>query len=93
MALQNAFGEVSLEETQQLIAYALMAILEKMPRVSSTDQAVVSLDGTNGQYLNLHVNSVGSSLDGKTFPLTQMPFALADAGVARVYQQLSFTGV
>lgn len=46
MALQNAFGDLSLEETNKAMLICLVAILEKLPRVTGNDQAAVSVEGT-----------------------------------------------
>lgn len=39
--LTNAFEGLSTEESLQLAAYALMAILEKMPRTDTADRVIV----------------------------------------------------
>lgn len=44
--LQNVFGDLSLEETNKAILLYLVAILEKMPRVTGNDQAAVTVEGT-----------------------------------------------
>lgn len=48
MAIQNLFGDLNLESTQEKLlgtmAFLLSAMLEKMPRVTGNDQAAVSVE-------------------------------------------------
>ena len=96
MALQNLFGDVALETTQeQLLAHAtllLSAILEKMARVDTVDRMVVSIEtGTVTTLMTAvdltRLNNFGTS--GVTSkPADAIPMHLANAGTMHIYDNI-----
>ena len=93
MALQNLFGDVALETTQeQLLAHAtllLSAILEKMARVDTADRMAVSIEtGTVRTLTDLtRLNNFGTS--GVTSkPADAIPMHLANAGTMHIYDNI-----
>lgn len=93
MALQNLFGDVALETTQeQLLAHVtfmLSAILEKMARVDTADRMAVSIEtGTLTSVTNLtRLNNFGTS--GVTSkPADAIPMHLANAGTMHIYNNI-----
>lgn len=93
MALQNLFGDVALETTQeQLLAHAtllLSAILEKMARVDTADRmAVVIENGTLPAVLDLtRLNTFGTS-GATSKPADAIPMHLANAGTMHIYDNI-----
>lgn len=93
MALQNLFGDVALETTQeQLLAHAtllLSAILEKMARVDTADRmAVVIESGALSTVTDLtRLNTFG--MPGVTAkPADAIPMHLANAGTMHIYDNI-----
>lgn len=103
MALQNLFGELNLEATQQemlaQMTLLLAAILDKLPRVDTNDRVVVSHAESNptvsisaSAFLATlsdltRVNNFGSS--GVTSkPADAIPMHLANAGTMHIYDNI-----
>lgn len=90
MALQNLFGDVALETTQeQLLAHAtllLSAIFEKMARVDTADRMAVVIE--TGALLDLtRLNNFGTA--GVTSkPADAIPMHLANAGMMHIYNNI-----
>lgn len=103
MALQNLFGELNLEATQQemlaQMTLLLAAILDKLPRVDTNDRVMVSHAESNptvsiaaSQTLAAlsdltRVNNFGSA--GVTSkPADAIPMHLANAGTMHIYDNI-----
>lgn len=103
MALQNLFGELNLEATQQemlaQMTLLLAAILDKLPRVDTNDRVMVSHAESNptvsiaaSQTLATlsdlaRVNNFGSA--GVTSkPADAIPMHLANAGTMHIYDNI-----
>ena len=46
MALQNLFGDLTLEETNKAILYFLAQLADRLPRTDALDRQVVALEAT-----------------------------------------------
>ena len=96
MALQNLFGDVALETTQeQLLAHAtllLSAILEKMARVDPADRMAVSIETGTVTTLTTaadltRLNNFGvAGVTSK--PADAIPMHLANAGAMHIYDNI-----
>lgn len=93
MALQNLFGDVALETTQeQLLAHVtfmLSAILEKMARVDTANRMAVSIE--TGALISVgdlgRLNAFG--MPGVTSrPADAVPMHLANAGTMHIYNNI-----
>lgn len=94
MALQNLFGDVALETTQeQLLAHAtllLSAILEKMARVDTADRMAVSIEtGTVTTLTTLTTQGTLQSLGTLSRPADGIPHHLSNAGVMHIYNNIT----
>lgn len=103
MALQNLFGELNLEATQQemlaQMTLLLAAILDKLPRVDTNDRVMVSHAESNptvsiaaSQTLAIlsdlaRVNTFGSSAVTSK-PADAIPMHLANAGTMHIYDNI-----
>ena len=92
MALQNLFGDVNLEATQQemlaQMTMLLAAILKKLPRVDLADRAMVSLADTPPVVSDLNrLNNFGtSSVTSK--PADAIPLHISNAGAMHIYDNI-----
>ena len=89
MALQNLFGELNLEATQQemlaQMTLLLAAILKKLPRVDTVDRLVVNTSDQGN--VTVTVNSFGGA--GWTAkPADAIPMHLANAGTMHIYDNI-----
>lgn len=89
MALQNIFGEVTLEATQQemlaQMTLLLAAILEKLPRVDTADRVMVSHAESNLTVTGL--NNFGTS-DVTSKPADAIPLHISNAGAMHIYDNI-----
>jgi hypothetical protein len=88
MALQNLFGELNLEATQQemlaQMTLLLAAILDKLPRVDNNDRMMVSHAESNP---TVALNNFGTA--GVTSkPADAIPMHLANAGTMHIYNNI-----
>lgn len=102
MALQNAFGDLGLEATQQELlggALALLsAILEKMPRVDVNDRLLVNPSEvtsavTIGSGTVTTVTTVGTMTNQTNVggrDASHIAYASANAGAMHIYNNLVF---
>lgn len=96
MALQNLFGELNLEATQQemlaQMTLLLAAILEKLPRVDVNDRMTVNVEtGTLPSLTTAsdltRLNNFGTA--GVTSkPADAIPMHLANAGTMHIYDNI-----
>lgn len=89
MALQNLFGEVTLEATQQemlaQMTLLLAAILEKLPRVDNADRMMVShaeSHPTIATVSNFGTTGVTSK------PVDAIPLHISNAGAMHIYDNI-----
>lgn len=95
MALQNLFGELNLEATQQemlaQMTLLLAAILEKLPRVDTADRVLVSHAESN-PIVSLaadltRLNNFGTA--GVTSkPADAIPLHISNAGAMHIYDNI-----
>lgn len=93
MSLQNLFGDLNLEATQQemlaQMTLLLAAILEKLPRVDVNDRMTVNVEtGTLPTASDLtRLNNFGTA--GVTSkPADAIPVHLANAGTMHIYNNI-----
>lgn len=96
MALQNLFGDVNLEATQQemlaQMTLLLAAILEKLPRVDAADRMTVSIETGTLPTLTTaadltRLNNFGTS--GVTSkPADAIPLHISNAGAMHIYDNI-----
>ena len=89
--LTSAIKEMS--DTQ---LYVLSAILDKLPRLDRNDRVNAMVSDASGNELNssyygISSNFVGESTGGRQYSRIFEPWQLADAGSARLYQQIQVT--
>lgn len=96
MALVNAFGEMSLESTQQQllvlqqqvadlaesILYLATSIREHMPRVDSGDRLVVNVAESTGQ---IYLAGAYNANTAVSYAYSHQNFDSSNAGSARLY--------
>lgn len=93
MALQNLFGDVALETTQeQLLAHAtllLSAILEKMARVDTADRLAVVIENGTLPVVQELTRLLTFGAPGVTAkPADAIPMHLANAGTMHIYDNI-----
>lgn len=93
MALQNLFGELNLEATQQemlaQMTLLLAAILEKLPRVDTADRVMVShAESSLAVVADLYrLNNFGAA--GVTSkPADAIPLHISNAGAMHIYDNI-----
>lgn len=93
MALQNLFGELNLEATQQeLLAQMtllLAAILEKLPRVDGADRLVVNTSDQGNMTVPdlVRLNHFGT-LGATSKPADAIPLHISNAGALHIYDNI-----
>lgn len=98
MALQNLFGEVTLEATQQemlaQMTLLLAAILEKLPRVDTADRVMVSHAESNptvsiaASQTVATVTTVGNQTNLGGRDAAHIAYAMANAGALHLYDNI-----
>ena len=100
MALQNLFGELNLEATQQemlaQMTLLLAAILEKLPRVDTNDRVMVSHAESNptvsiaaSQTLTtLTTQGTLQNLGALSRPADGIPHHISNAGAMHIYDNI-----
>ena len=106
MALQNAFGELGLEATQQeLLGGALVllsAILEKMPRVDVNDRLMVNpsestspVTVSSGTVTTVTTVTTVGTVSNQTNiggrDASHAAYALANSGAMHIYDNINFS--
>ena len=99
MALQNLFGEVALETTQeQLLAHTtilLSAILEKMARVDTQDRQAVTIEAgsvgisSNQTLTTLTTAGTLNNLGALGRPADGIPFQMSNIGALHIYNNIT----
>ena len=101
MALQNLFGELNLEATQQemlaQMTLLLAAILDKLPRVDTNDRVMVSHAESNptvsiaaSQTLaTLTTQGTLQNLGALSRPADGIPHHISNAGVMHIYNNIT----
>ena len=93
MALQNLFGELNLEATQQemlaQMTLLLAAILEKLPRVDTADRVMVShAESHLAAVTDLTRLSNFGSAGVTSKPADAIPLHISNAGAMHIYDNI-----
>lgn len=101
--MRNAFAGMSEENTQELILAALMAILDKMPRVDANDRLVINAETGTGLSVGLNsaqtlatVTTVTtltklSNLGANNVAADGIPYHMSNMGAAHIYNNIVVT--
>ena len=98
MALQNLFGDLALEATnEELLTHAtllLSAILEKMPRVDTADRMAVTIEsgsvGISASQTLATLSTAGTlqNLGALSRPADGIPFHMSNIGALHLYNNI-----
>lgn len=98
MTMRNAFANLATEtnqlsdrELQEGVLYAMLAILEKMPRVDTADRIVTNQETGSVSISSGTVTTVGtvSNIGGRDAAHTS--FAMANIGALHIYNNILVT--
>lgn len=80
-----------IKASNEMNQYLLQALLEKAPRLDTTDRSYVNLTdyGIGGSaFVSSIVNATSNPVSGAVYYKTQEPWNFSDVGSARIYQQI-----
>lgn len=86
----------SIQALNDTMLFMLSAMLEKMPRLDSSDRLIARVvvggeNDLNSAYGGIFLNGVGNSITGQQVFRMMEPWNFSDAGAARIYQQIQVT--
>lgn len=96
--MRNAFANLATEtgqlddkQLQEAILFALLAMLEKMPRLDAADRVIVT-NGEGSHAISLNGNQTLATLSNQTNiggrDASNIAFAMANIGTAHIYNNI-----